>query len=213
MLHGRLIAMMLRKSSVLLSAVALTFTFACARTDAGITASVKSKLAADDSVKASEIDVSTLDHAVTLDGTVESRAVKERALAIARETDGVETVVDNLVIGDDVAATTGTDVPEPASDSDRASDMGDQAREKGKEAGAAVSDAAITAAVKTKLLGDTSTPGMKIDVDTSNGVVTLSGEVASAAERTNAVKIARGTDGVKRVVNKLTVKAHAAKSK
>lgn len=205
---------MFRKPAVVLAALAMTVSVACARTDSGVTASVKSKLAADDMVKASDIDVSTLDHAVTLDGTVANRQVKERALAIARETDGVETVIDDLVVSSETAATTGTDVPEPASDrhDSNGDDIDDQAKDKaadaGSKAGNAVTDAAITAAVKTKLLGDTKTPGLKIDVDTQNGVVTLSGEVANASERTNAVKVARGTDGVKRVVNKLTIAKH-----
>jgi hyperosmotically inducible periplasmic protein len=212
---------MFRKPAVVLAALAMTVSVACARTDAGVTASVKSKLAADDTVKASEIDVSTLDHAVTLDGTVANRAIKERALAIARDTDGVETVIDDLVVSSETAATTGTDVPEPASDRDGSNgdDIDDQAKDKTADAGSkasgaadragnAVTDAAITAAVKTKLLGDSKTPGMKIDVDTQHGVVTLSGEVANASERTNAVKVARGTDGVKRVVNKLTIAKH-----
>lgn len=71
--------------------------------------------------------------------------------------------------------------------------------------GNALSDAEITAAVKTKLLADKTVGGLKIDVDTSHGVVTLTGPVSSAAERAQAIRLARRTDGVKRVVNKLTI--------
>jgi hyperosmotically inducible protein len=74
--------------------------------------------------------------------------------------------------------------------------------------GNAMSDAEITTAVKTKLLADKMVGGLKIDVDTSHGVVTLTGPVDSAAERTQAVKLAKGTHGVKSVVSKLTVEAH-----
>ena len=66
-----------------------------------------------------------------------------------------------------------------------------------------VDDAAITTAVKTKLLADSKVGGLKIDVDTTNGVVTLTGPVYSKAERAQALKLARGTHGVKRVVSKL----------
>jgi osmotically-inducible protein OsmY len=45
----------------------------------------------------------------------------------------------------------------------------------------------------------------KIDVDTAGSVVTLSGRVASEAERARAVQLARDTDGVTSVVDKLTV--------
>ena len=68
-----------------------------------------------------------------------------------------------------------------------------------------VTDASITTAVKTKLLGDGETPGLKINVDTEDGVVTLHGDVANAEARAEAVRLARTTKGVKRVVDKLTV--------
>ena len=71
--------------------------------------------------------------------------------------------------------------------------------------GDAAADAATTAAVKTKLLGDTKVAGLNIDVDTKDNVVTLSGKVKTAAERTEAVRLARTTTGVKSVVNKLTI--------
>lgn len=74
-----------------------------------------------------------------------------------------------------------------------------------QKTGNALSDAEITAAVKTKLLADNTVGGLKLDVDTSHGVVTLTGPVSSAAERAQALKLARSTDGVKRVVNKMTI--------
>jgi osmotically-inducible protein OsmY len=71
--------------------------------------------------------------------------------------------------------------------------------------GDAAADAATTAAVKTKLLADTKVGGLGIDVDTKDNVVTLTGKVRSAAERTEAVRLARTTTGVKDVVSKLVV--------
>lgn len=89
----------------LLSAVAFTFvTGACAQTDAGVTSKVKAKFAADDVVKAHQIDVTTNDHVVTLTGSVDSPTVRERAVRLAKETDGVRDVVDDL----HVAATSGS---------------------------------------------------------------------------------------------------------
>jgi osmotically-inducible protein OsmY len=66
-------------------------------------------------------------------------------------------------------------------------------------------DASITAAVKTKLLGDTAVRGLKIDVDTKDNVVTLTGTVRSAAEKAEAIRLAKTTTGVKSVVDKLTI--------
>ena len=68
-----------------------------------------------------------------------------------------------------------------------------------------VEDAAITSAVKTKLLGDTKVGGLKIDVDTSNHVVTLTGRVKSEAEKAEAIRLASTTKGVSKVVDKLTI--------
>lgn len=95
-------------------AFALVFTIACGRTDAGITTSVKSKLAADDAVKAYQVNVDTHDHVVTLSGTVDSELARSRAVALAREADGVRDVVDNLEVNDTVA-TSGRDLSDEAS--------------------------------------------------------------------------------------------------
>ena len=74
-----------------------------------------------------------------------------------------------------------------------------------KTTGRVLSDAEITTVVKTKLLADKTVGGLKIDVDTDHGVVTLTGPVKSTEERTEALKLARQTKGVKKVVNKLTL--------
>lgn len=71
--------------------------------------------------------------------------------------------------------------------------------------GDAAADAATTAAVKSKLLGDTKVGGLGIDVDTKDNVVTLTGKVRSGAEKTEAIRLARTTTGVKNVVDKLVV--------
>jgi hyperosmotically inducible protein len=52
----------------------------------------------DDTVKAARIDVDTTDGVVTLTGTVSSQAERTRALQLARETEGVKTVHDRLVV-------------------------------------------------------------------------------------------------------------------
>ena len=70
---------------------------------------------------------------------------------------------------------------------------------------AAVSDAEITSAVKTRLLADRLVGGLNIDVDTSKGIVTLSGLVSSASEKAHAIELTRRTHGVKNVVNRLTI--------
>ena len=187
---------MLKSCAAFIAAAGLVFTAACAQTDAGITTNVKTKLAADDTVKAYEIDVDTRNGVVTLSGGVESAAAKERAVQIARGTDGVRDVVDQVRIGE-AAATTG--------DRDNDVAIDDRAGDAASRAGAVVTDAAVTSAVKAKFLADTTVQGLKIDVDTSAGVVSLNGTVASRAEADRAMMLARNTEGVTRVVDNLKV--------
>jgi hypothetical protein len=66
--------------------------------DATITTKIKAKMALDDSIKARSIDVSTDGSTVTLGGTIGSVAEHDRALALARETDGVTQVIDRLKV-------------------------------------------------------------------------------------------------------------------
>jgi osmotically-inducible protein OsmY len=70
----------------------------------------------------------------------------------------------------------------------------------------AVSDAAITASVKTDLLKDPDLSVLKIDVDTKDGVVTLNGLAADEPARSRAEKMASAVKGVKEVRNFLVVK-------
>jgi osmotically-inducible protein OsmY len=213
---------MLQRCAALIGAAGLVLTVACAQTDAGITTSVKSKLAADDTVKAYQIDVDTREGVVTLSGNVENMAAKEQAVRIARETSGVRNVVDQVRVTE-AAATGGydPDVDDRIGDAaDRAGDRAEDAADRAGDAagraaddagdaadraGAAITDATLTATVKTKFLADDVVEGTKIDVDTNGGVVTLTGTAPSKAAADRAVTIARETDGVARVVNNIRV--------
>ena len=102
---------------------AAVFAVACSQTDSGITTSVKSQLAADDVVKAYQIDVDTEGTVVTLRGEVDSMAARERAVQIASATEGVSNVVDELVVTDTAATSGEFDI-----DADADIDLGDDAR-------------------------------------------------------------------------------------
>jgi len=91
-------------------AVALA-TVGCAQSDTGITTAVKGKLVADDLVKARQINVDTKDKVVTLTGEVRTQAEESRALQIARETKGVQDVIDQISVVPEQA--TGFGLPEP----------------------------------------------------------------------------------------------------
>jgi osmotically-inducible protein OsmY len=75
----------------------------------------------------------------------------------------------------------------------------------GKSVGETIDDSTITAQVKTSLLNDKDVGGLRIDVDTFKGIVTLSGAVKTAAERDKAVALARTIDGVKDVKSTLQI--------
>jgi len=68
-------------------------------TDGWITTRVKSKFVGEDLLKDSDINVDTNNHVVTLKGTVMSAAGRARAVAQAKEVEGVHRVVDLLTIG------------------------------------------------------------------------------------------------------------------
>jgi len=128
------------------SAVVLAFTVACSQSDAGITTAVKSKLAADDTVKAYKVDVDTNNKVVTLSGDVETQAQREHAVLIARNTDGVADVIDQLRVNP-TAATSGVDIDAKA---DVDVDVDDTLEADVKRGADATADAAKRGAQKTK---------------------------------------------------------------
>jgi hyperosmotically inducible protein len=69
----------------------------------------------------------------------------------------------------------------------------------------AIADASLTTKIKAKMALDDDILARAIDVDTDGTVVTLTGRVSSEAERVRAVQMARETDGVTSVVDRLTV--------
>ncbi|MBA2304617.1 MAG: BON domain-containing protein [Acidobacteria bacterium] len=66
--------------------------------DGRLTTKIKAKMALDDRVKALNLDVDTSGGVVTVTGTVASDAERQRALALARETDGVSQVIDRMQV-------------------------------------------------------------------------------------------------------------------
>lgn len=131
-----------------------------------------------------DIDVEVEDGVAILHGRVDSSVEKDLATEVARGIDGIREVDNRL------------EVAGGSSEDQGSSDL--MAR---------VNDANVTAKVKSQLLWNSNTQGTRIDVDTQDGVVTLRGEVASAAESDLAVRIARNTSGVARVDNQLVVNA------
>jgi osmotically-inducible protein OsmY len=75
----------------------------------------------------------------------------------------------------------------------------------GKSVGETIDDGTVTTRVKTALLNDPDVGGLRIDVDTFKGVVTLSGAVKTPTERDKAISLARKIGGVKDVKSTLQI--------
>ena len=83
-------------------------------------------------------------------------------------------------------------------------------REKAGMTGEAIADTAAnarsTATIKAKLLQESSLASLSIHVDTTDGVVALSGTVPSHETIAKAMELALDTEGVKKVISTLQVK-------
>jgi hyperosmotically inducible protein len=115
---------------------------------------------------------------VTLSGFVESQAQAEQAVTVAKGVEGVSSVSDKLHVRD-----------------------GKEQSVKGY-----AGDTATTSEIKAKLLADDIVPSRKVKVETTDGVVQLSGTVDSQAQVERAETIAKAVDGVKSVKNDLKSK-------
>jgi len=75
----------------------------------------------------------------------------------------------------------------------------------GQTMGENIDDASLTASVKTSLVGDKAANLTRIEVDTTNGVVSLNGVVDSAQQKSRAEELTRRVNGVKGVKNNLQI--------
>ncbi len=110
-------------------------------------------------------------------------------------------------------AATPTPTPTPESKYSEEQAREERARAKGNKEtiGQSLDDAWIHSKIVAKLIGDTRTPERKINVDVVNGDVTLRGNVDTAEAKAEAERVAKDTDGVKKVVNQLKVVASTTK--
>lgn len=112
---------------------------------------------------------------------------------------------DDVTVSEPVVGTTGGDV-DVDSAREIGADVGERVAEGTNEVQRVATNAAVTARIKSKMALDEIVEAADIDVDTANGVVTLTGSVASAAERERALQLARETQGVTSVVDRLDVR-------
>jgi len=136
-------------------------------------------------LRENDLQVSVKDGKATLTGTVEEDVSKELANTIALNVAGINSVDNQIKVDPNYA---------PAARISQERSFGE-----------VVEDAAVTAAVKSKLLWSSNTDGMGMDVDTKKGKVTLTGSAKSDAAKAFAQTTAENTRGVVSVDNRLVV--------
>lgn len=171
--------------------------------DGWLTTKIQAQYYADRDIRGRYLDVATRDGVVTVSGYVDSLAARDQALQIARSTDGVRDVTDQLKIGVNPSAEAFAPAPAPVATggSEYENTIATSA------ARAAASDDEVTSSVQARFYLDSTLKRRDIDVHTRSGVVTLRGRVASETERASALTIARNTNGVGRVEDALRVDA------
>ena len=155
--------------------------------DAWLITKVKTTLLFHRNVSGSQTQVSAKDGRVTLRGEANSQAQRELSTEYAKDVEGVKTVNNEMTVA-------------------KSSKMPDATM------GEKIDDASITALVKMTLLFHRSTSAIHTKVETNEGIVTLSGQARNAAERDLATKLVTDVNGVKSVVNNMTINESISKN-
>ena len=163
--------------------------------DADLKARVALALEQDTTLADSRIRVESVNAGVVLlEGSAKTLSDHRRAIEDAARVDGAKRVESNIESPDELA------------DSEIWQDGGYDAA---KAAGSAARDMWITSAAKIRLMANSDTPALEINVDTSDGMVTLFGTVPSEQAKQVASDVVREVGGVQSVNNQLEVVAEA----
>tara|TARA_R110002050_G_scaffold276633_2_gene421894 strand:+ start:3240 stop:3791 length:552 start_codon:yes stop_codon:yes gene_type:complete len=148
--------------------------------DAWLDGKAESTLLFNTNLNSFDINTDVQNGVVVLTGKVESKVDKALAEELVESLDGVASVDNRLTV------------------------LNDKAHED-SEILASLTDSKVEAVVKTKLLFESEVSGTKIEVEVEDGVVTLIGKVDSDSAKELAIVIAKNTDDVKSVVDRLEV--------
>jgi hyperosmotically inducible protein len=172
--------------------------------DSDLKSAIKTRLDSDAQLKADDLSVSADadKNTATLSGTVESEALRTKAVEMARAAHS------GLVITDKIDVKP-REIERKDYTEENARETREQAKSRGETVGSSMDDAWIHTKVVTKLIGDARTPERKINVDVVNNVVTLRGAVRTAEEKAAAEQVAKSVDGVKSVKNMLKIDPNA----
>ncbi len=146
------------------------------KSDAWMAFKIRSRLLVKGNVSAASTKVEVKDGHAMLSGTADNAAQKELTGLYAKDIDGVKSVKNDLVVTDKTTI------------------------------GEKIDDASITSQVKFALLTHKSTSALKTKIVTTDGVVIVTGEAASDAEKSLVTKLAKDVRGVASVSNNMSVK-------
>jgi len=152
--------------------------------DAWMALKIRSLLLVKGDVSATSTKVTVVNGVANLTGTADTLAQKELTEAYAKDIEGVKSVKNDIVVNTKVAPA-GTPLT----------------------VGEKIDDASITSQVKYALLSHKSTSALKTKVTTTDGVVRVTGDASSAAEKSLVTKLAAGVRGAKSVKNDMSVKS------
>jgi hyperosmotically inducible periplasmic protein len=147
------------------------------KSDGWMAMKIRGRLLVKGNVSAATTKVEVKDGHANLTGTADNVAQKELTGIYAAEIDGVKTVTNDIIV---------TDKP---------------------TLGEKMDDASITSQVKFALLTHKSTSALKTKIVTADGIVLVTGEASSEAEKSLVTKLAQDVRGVNSVTNKMTVKS------
>jgi hyperosmotically inducible periplasmic protein len=153
--------------------------------DSWLNLKVKTALLFHRNVSASGTEVTVNDGVLTLHGVATSMAQKELTEEYAKDVEGIKSVKNEMTLAKTPVKPDET--------------IGDK-----------IDDASITAQVKAALLAHRSTSALKTKVQTTEGVVTVSGIAKNPAEKSLVTKLASDVNGVTSVVNNMTVEVASA---
>ena len=165
--------------------IELTGDRAAENSDTWVSMKVKSALLYHRNVSGTKTEVYVKDGIVTLKGEAANQAQKDLTAEYAKDIVGVKDVKNEMTVG-------------------KISDKPDQTAGE-KTVGEKIDDASITAQVKATLLSHRSTGILRTKVETNDGVVTLGGQARNAAEKDLVTKLVTDINGVKSVVNNMTI--------
>jgi osmotically-inducible protein OsmY len=169
-------------------------------TDSQLQSEIKAALNSDAQLRAADlsVDADADENRARLSGKVESEELRTRAVQMARAIQAGLTVEDNI----DVKPSKMT---RSEYTREHARQEIERAKERAESIGDSLDDAWIHAKVVAQLIGDKDTPERNINVDVNNNIVTLRGTVGTLTAKEEAERIAKETDGVKGVHNRLKV--------